>query len=78
MRNAMKLTVLLFARAAEVLGKRMLEVELPAGSTVEDLRRKLPQCPLNWAIAVNRDYAEESRVLLEGDEIAVIPPVSGG
>ncbi len=74
----MKLTVLLFARAAEVLGKRMLEVELPAGSTVEDLRRKLPQCPLNWAIAVNRDYAEESRVLLEGDEIAVIPPVSGG
>ena len=78
MRGAMKLTVLLFARAAELLGTRSLEVELPVGSTVEDLRRKLSQCPLNWAVAVNREYAEDSRVLLESEEIAIFPPVSGG
>ena len=74
----MELTVLLFAQAAESSGDRSLKILLPVGSSVAELRKALPRCPPNWAIAVNREYAVDSKILEEIDEIAVIPPVSGG
>lgn len=81
----MVLTVLLFAAARERAGTDALAVELPPGATVADLRAALvDRCPalaslLAWsAVAVNHDYAADTRLLCSGDEVALIPPVSGG
>ena len=59
------------------------EVELPQGATVaqllEDLGRKLPAASLQGiAVGVNAEYATASHVLREGDEVGLLPPVSGG
>ncbi|HEX4067906.1 MAG TPA: molybdenum cofactor biosynthesis protein MoaE [Acidobacteriaceae bacterium] len=60
-------------------------MELPAGSTVRDLveecRRRAPEGGLLWssiAVAVNREYASNTLALKDGDEVALLPPVSGG
>lgn len=81
----MTLTVHLFARARELAGSGTVAVELPPGATVADLRRTLAErLPAlaglleRSAVAVNHDFAEDSRALAAGDEVAVIPPVSGG
>jgi len=84
----MVLEVRLFAVLRERAGAASLAVELPdAGATVADALRELGACspPLAAALAemplvmaVNRDYAEPGTVLSTGDELALIPPVSGG
>lgn len=81
----MTLTVHLFARGRELAGADAITVEVPAGATAARLRQTLAsRYPAlaslleTSAIAVNHDFAEDSRVLAESDEIAVIPPVSGG
>ena len=60
-------------------------VELPEGSTAADLWARLKQQTPSLArferavaIAVNQEYAERERVLSHGDEVALLPPVSGG
>jgi molybdopterin converting factor subunit 1 len=81
----MTLTVQLFARARDLAGAATLAVELATGATVGDLRRALgvaapaltpllPRC----AVAVNGDFAADERALSATDEVAVLPPVSGG
>lgn len=78
-------TVRLFAAAADRMMCGCVEVPLPVGSTVAGLRH-LFTCSSpsllgiieRCAIAVNHDYAPDDQVLNPGDEIAVIPPVSGG
>jgi molybdopterin converting factor subunit 1 len=81
----MRVRVLLFARAKDLAGTASLEVELPDGATVAELRRALaelsprlreflPRC----AVAIGGEFAEEGAVLAEGDEVAWLPPVSGG
>ncbi len=79
----MKITVRCFAAVRELLGVESLEVELADGTTVEALKihlagqaTELRDLPV--AYAVNQDYAEASRVLVDGDEVAFIPPISGG
>lgn len=81
----MTLTVHLFARARELAGADAVTVTLPAGSTVAELRCGVAaQFPALAglltvsALAVNHDFAEDTRVLDPADELAVIPPVSGG
>jgi molybdopterin converting factor subunit 1 len=81
----MKVRVLLFARARDLAGRDVVEVELPAGATVAELRRRLGnQLPElagfveRCAIAVSGEYAAEGEAVREGAEAAVIPPVSGG
>jgi molybdopterin converting factor subunit 1 len=81
----MTVTVHLFARARELAGSPAVALDLPAGATVADLRRALaeshpPLAPLleRSAVAVNHDFAEDSHPLAAADEVAVIPPVSGG
>lgn len=74
--------VLLFAALRDAAGPSV-EVSLPAGATVRELRaelaRVLPAALLaRSAIAVNHEYADDSREVRAGDEVAVIPPVSGG
>ena len=75
--------VLLFAGLAERLGVRTLEVQAPQPGSVKELRERLAQhhAALSGAVyrvSVNRSYASETDALSEGDEIALIPPVSGG
>jgi molybdopterin converting factor subunit 1 len=81
----MTLTVLLFARLRDVAGTDRVSVVLPAASTVADVRHRLAAAHPDLAglldrsaVAVNHDFADDARVLTPGDEVAVIPPVSGG
>ena len=79
----MKITVHCFASVREILGSDSLEVDVPEGTSVERLKTILAeQAPdfarLPVAFAVNEDYAEATRTLVEGDEVAFIPPISGG
>jgi len=75
-----KLNVRLFAALRERAGAAKLEVELADGATVGDVwpLLDLGDEPAGMLYAVNRVYAERTEGLAEGDEVAVIPPVSGG
>jgi molybdopterin converting factor subunit 1 len=76
----------LFAMLRERAGTDRLELELSSGATVADAMRALSERePLGTMLermpvrmAVNRDYASAETVLTADDELALIPPVSGG
>ncbi len=73
-------TVRLFAGLRERAGYGRCELTLPDGARVEDVWAllELGVEPPGIALAVNRVYAERGTALAEGDEVALIPPVSGG
>jgi len=75
-----KVRVRLFAGLRERAGTGSLDVELPDGSVVGDVWSALGlgDEPPGLLFALNRGYAEKSAALSAGDEVAVIPPVSGG
>lgn len=72
--------VRLFAALRERAGTSELEIELPEGALVHDALAQLQ--PLTAGVpvvmAVNQEYADEQLELHSGDEVALIPPVSGG
>ena len=74
----MRVTVRLFAGLRERAGRSRLELEDVA--RVEDVwpALGLGEEPPGLLYAVNRDYVERGRELADGDEVALIPPVSGG
>jgi molybdopterin converting factor subunit 1 len=81
----MQLTVRLFALYRERAGRRSFLLELAEGATVEDLtdaaRVRFPMLAppgIKIVVAVNADYAEPELVLQPGDDVCLIPPVSGG
>jgi len=80
----MTVTVLLFASYADAVGQRTIPLELPTGSTVGEVLRRVSamaggsQLPAQPMVAVNEVYARPDRVLEAGDEVAIIPPVAGG
>jgi MoaE-MoaD fusion protein len=74
-------TVRLFAALRERAGRSRIELELPDGAHVGDVWSALAlggSEPPSLAFAVNKAYADRERVLADGDEVALIPPVSGG
>lgn len=79
-----KHTILTFAAAREIVGAGSFKTELAEGATVADLRASILELyPAfrelsDFAIARNEAYALADEVLVEGDEIVIIPPVSGG
>jgi molybdopterin converting factor subunit 1 len=80
-----KVRVRLFARLGELAGTRELEVETGEGLTAADVYRLLcerhPEMSgLNGSLmyAVNAEYVGADHPLCDGDELALIPPVSGG
>ncbi len=81
----MKAHVKLFAILKEKAGTPELTLELPNSSTVADLLREMERLHPGLVagvgqtmVAVNTEYATESQMLKDGDEVALIPPVSGG
>ena len=80
-----RVRVLVFASLAEILGERSRELDLPAGSTVLDaFRRLISEQPAlarhldHISYARNEEFVPAGTVLGHGDELAFIPPVSGG
>jgi MoaE-MoaD fusion protein len=76
----MNVRVRLFAALRERAGAGSVEVELPEGARVADVwdALGLGDEPPGLLFALNRAYAERAAALSPGDEVAVIPPVSGG
>jgi MoaE-MoaD fusion protein len=75
-----KVRVRLFAALRERAGTGALEIEVPDGAIVDDVwpRLELGDEPAGLLYARNRAYVERTDALRAGDEVAVIPPVSGG
>lgn len=81
----MRITVKLFALLREQAGVAEMALDLPTDATVSDAAAALaerlpairPHAP-HVAYAVNRSYAQPTVPLHDGDELAVLPPVSGG
>jgi molybdopterin synthase sulfur carrier subunit len=81
----MKVKVRLFAGLRELIGQQEIIVRLAEGATVGDLRDRLsrdyprltPFLP-TLVCAVNEDYKPPEHGLQDGDEVALIPPISGG
>ena len=80
----MKIKILLFGIATDLLATSALDFEVSKRCSVRDLKNNLllkyPQLKKiqSYAIAVNEAYANEEDVLKENDIVAIIPPVSGG
>jgi MoaE-MoaD fusion protein len=75
-----RVTVRLFAALRERAGAGRRELDLPPGATAGDVFAALEigAEPSGLAYAVNQEYADRSLALEDGDEVALIPPVSGG
>ncbi len=76
----MRVNVRLFAVLRERAGSGSFELDLDEGATVADAIRALEPVAgqMPFRMAVNREYASDSTPIAEGDELAAIPPVSGG
>ncbi len=81
----MRVDLLLFASLVDVVGARRLRLELPDGATVGDLLARLEseysvieKYRPTLLTAVNQEYVESEHLLVDGDEVAIFPPVSGG
>ena len=77
----MRVRVKLFAGLRERAGVAERELELAAGARVLDVWTALPELgapPAGLLYAVNREYVAAEQELADGDEVALIPPVSGG
>jgi molybdopterin converting factor subunit 1 len=81
----MLVTVRLFARLREIVGRGELARDAPEGATVREIWRSLAR---DWpalaafepsiSAAVNAEYVTMSAAVADGDEVAFLPPVSGG
>jgi len=80
-----RVRVRLFAGLKELIGQQEITVDLPEGASVGDLRERLrrdlprlaPFLP-SLVCAVNEEYRLPEYPLHDGDEVALIPPISGG
>lgn len=76
--------VLCFGIAKEIIGSSELEISDENISSVSALKSYLKseypgfKSYKQFQIAVNQEFAEEGRLIYQRDEIAIIPPVSGG
>ena len=76
----MIISVRLFAGLREKAGVRQVEVQLPDGASVNDLLAQMIDLvgDMPVVVALNRTYADADTVVRPGDEVALVPPVSGG
>src|SRR5450756_1340319 len=83
--RTVRIRVRLFARQRELAGAREVALELTTGATIEDawsaLAARVPAIASGRPFvrfARNGDYADADTPLADGDEVACIPPISGG
>ncbi len=80
----MKLNILAFGIAKDIIGQRSFEYEMAEASQVKDLllqiQGKYPALDglTSLRVAVNSEYVANDCLLQESDEVVLIPPVSGG
>ncbi len=80
----MRLNLLLFGVTRDIMGESPVTYEVPAGTTtaqlLDQLHRHYPALKdlRSVLLAVNSEYGQSEQILNENDEIALIPPVSGG
>ena len=81
----MRVTVRLFARLRDLAGAGELVRDVPGPATVKSVWQSLvdempalQEYERTMSVAVNADYAKMSAAVAEGDEVAFLPPVSGG
>ncbi|MEM1319379.1 MAG: molybdopterin converting factor subunit 1 [Bacteroidota bacterium] len=80
----MEINILAFGIAKDILGSNQLQLQLPEAATVAQLKQLLLEKYPAFedlralAIAVNSAYADDQLPLQQQDEVALIPPVSGG
>ncbi|MCU0392109.1 MAG: molybdopterin converting factor subunit 1 [Thermoflexibacter sp.] len=80
----MKVSLMLFGITKEIVGNSELKIDLEGNANVAQLLDKLyvdyPKLKSlkSLLVAVNSEYAEKEHILADSDEIALIPPVSGG
>ena len=85
LKYAMRIRVLLFGQLQDIAGTKEAQLDLPAGATVASVMSHYgQQFPKFQALAgsvacsVNQEYAASSAALKDGDEVGLLPPVSGG
>lgn len=83
--DTLSVRVRLFASSRELIGKDEITVRLKAQTTVGDLRKTileeypaLSSMKIPFMIVVNHGVADDSTVISHQDEVAILPPVSGG
>lgn len=83
--NALKIYIKLFAGYRDKVGRPEVDLDLPDGATVgylaEEMIRNHPTLTSDAArlvVAVNQEFQGHDYALSDGDEVALIPPVSGG
>ncbi|MBP2617780.1 MoaD/ThiS family protein [Chryseobacterium jejuense] len=80
----MKLKILAFGITKDIFGASEKKMEFQDDLNVSQLKERLekdfPQLIKlkSYFIAVNEEYAEDNQIIIDTDEIAIIPPVSGG
>jgi molybdopterin converting factor subunit 1 len=80
-----KITLLFFATLRDRAGTKSMDLEIPAETTIRDLKGRLAAHHPNLAesmkavlVTINREYAFDEALIPPGAEIAMFPPVSGG
>ena len=80
----MEISILAFGIARDIFGASSISVQLDKTATTGNLKtlleEKYPRLKqlASYMVAVNNEYAEDSGAITERDEVAIIPPVSGG
>ena len=77
--------VLLFATLRDRAGAKAIEVNIPDGATVQDLKTHIASGYPNLkksmemvVVSINREFAFDENIIPRGAEVAMFPPVSGG
>lgn len=80
----MKVKVLAFGIAKDIFGSTSIDISLDQAADIAQLKHlleeKYPKLKelASYMVAVNDEYAQDTVIITEQDEIAIIPPVSGG
>jgi len=80
----MKIKILAFGVAQDIVGARKGEMDVTEEATIAEVKAALSdrfprfEALNKFSIAVNEEYREDDYIIQSGDELAIIPPVSGG